>query len=100
MCVEGRGDDQGRPGGFLEEAGWREQPPRDFCPLFLPVSVHSHPSIPPLLLWVRGVSPSPRTAEASPPSPTPTPTPLGAHLLQRPWDRCTLLPAVLGREHF
>lgn len=43
----------------------------------------------------------PRTLQRPAPHPLPhTPTPLGAHLLQRPWDRCTLLPAVLGREHF
>lgn len=25
---------------------------------------------------------------------------LRAHLLQRPWDRCELLPAAVGTEHF
>lgn len=45
VCAE---EDQRKPGGFLEEAGWRAQTPRDFCSWFLPcvclsaVTVHSH----------------------------------------------------------
>lgn len=29
-----------------------------------------------------------------------SPTQLRAYLLQRPWDRCELLPAAVGTEHF
>ena len=44
--------------------------------------------------------PSPHRRSAPFPPPPSTATPLSTHLLQRPWERCALLPMDLGREHF
>lgn len=80
-----------------QEASWRRQAgghrlPETSVPGSFPVSVYPQSLFTP-------------TASASGPGgqvpPTfPSPQPLCTHLLQRPWDRCALLPAVLGREHF
>lgn len=69
--------------------------PETSVPGPLPVFVHSQGFIP--TACAPGGQVPPRHREPATPSPH---MPLGADLLQRPWDRCTLPPAVLGREHF
>lgn len=71
---------------------------RDLCPGSLPQAPP-----PPLR---HSAQPRPLPLSTAPPqlplstAPPTTAAPLRAHLLQRPWERCALLPMDVGREHF